>query len=154
MSQFNRILLPINGNLPAIEYALDMAKQSNAQLYLLKTYRLVEEMKKLHSSEKSLKLTIDEKIEQEIEDQYSHVLNSSGVDYELMVEVGFLSDRIISNIKEKEIDMLLLDGLSKWGDDNLIDRFSELPQHCRVRQYDIDPYDVHAHRFEATCSHY
>lgn len=126
MSQFNRILLPINGNLPAIEYALDMAKQSNAQLYLLKTYRLVEEMKKLHSSEKSLKLTIDEKIEQEIEDQYSHVLNSSGVDYELMVEVGFLSDRIISNIKEKEIDMLLLDGLSKWGDDNLIDRFSEL----------------------------
>lgn len=126
MSQFNRILLPINGNQQAIEYALDMAKRSNAQLFLLKTYRLVEEIKKLNSSEKSLKLSIDEKIEQEIENEYSHVLSSSGVDYELMVEVGFLSDRIISNIKEKEIDMLLLDGLSKWGDDNLIDRFSEL----------------------------
>lgn len=126
MSQFNRILLPINGNLPAIEYALDMAKKSDATLFLLKTYRLVEEMKKLHSSDKSLKLTIDEKIEQEIEDQYNHVLKASGVNYELMVEVGFLSDRIISNIKEKSIDMLLLDGLSKWGDDNLIDRFSEL----------------------------
>jgi hypothetical protein len=126
MSQFKRILLPINGNLPAIEYALDMAKRSNAHLYLLKTYRLVEEMKKLHSSDKSLKLTIDEKIEKEIEDEYSQILNTSGVDYELLVEVGFLSDRIISNIKEKEIDMLLLDGLSKLGDDNLVDRFSEL----------------------------
>lgn len=126
MSQFNKILLPINGNKSAVEYALDMAKRSNAKLYLLKTYRLVEEMKKLHSSDKSLKLTIDEKIEKEIEDKYSHLLDASGVQYELLVEVGFLSDRIISNIKEKEIDMLLLDGLSKWSDDNLIDRFSEL----------------------------
>lgn len=126
MSQFNKILLPINGNKSAVEYALDMAKRSTAKLYLLKTYRLVEEMKKLHSSDKSLKLTIDEKIESEIENKYRNLLEGSGVQYELLVEVGFLSDRIISNIKEKEIDMLLLDGLSKWADDNLIDRFSEL----------------------------
>lgn len=126
MSQFKRILLPVNGNPKAVEYALDMAKQSSAKVFFLKTYRLVEEMQRLHSTEKSLKLTLDEEIEKEFESKYKRILQNSEVDFELLVEVGFISDRILANIKEKKIDMLLLDGLNRWNDDNLIDRFTEL----------------------------
>jgi hypothetical protein len=43
-----------------------------------------------------------------------------------MVEIGFLVDRIISNITEKQIDILLLDKLKVDGDEALIDRFSEI----------------------------
>lgn len=126
MSQFKRILFPINGNPKAIEYALDMAERSRAKIFLLKTYRLLEEMGKHKTSEKSLKLSIDEVIENEFHEKYRELLDKSTVQYELLVEVGFLTDRIISNIKEKQIDMLLLDGLDTGKDEMLLERFPEL----------------------------
>ena len=126
MSQFKRILFPVNGNTHAIEYALDMAQRSHAKIFLLKTYRLLEEMSKHKAGDKSLKLSIDELIEQEFNEKYRPILDKWDVDYELLVEVGFLTDRIISNISEKKIDMLLLDGLNTNTDEMLLERFPEL----------------------------
>jgi hypothetical protein len=126
MSQFNRILLPVNGSKEAIRYALDMARRSDAKLYFLLTYRLLDEINKQKSKDKSIKLTLDEQIEEEFFETNHDLLQDCDVEYELLVEVGFLSDRIISNIQEREIDMLLLDGLSKVSDEKLIERFAEL----------------------------
>ncbi|MFT4738128.1 MAG: putative transcriptional regulator [Cyclobacteriaceae bacterium] len=126
MSIFKRILLPINGNNHAVEYAFDMAKKSNAKLFLLKTYRLLEEMKKIKAEDKSLKMSIEQKIEEDFEKHYKKILARYEVKPELLVEVGFLTDRIIATIDEKQIDILLLDGLNKGSDENLIERFEEL----------------------------
>jgi DNA-binding LacI/PurR family transcriptional regulator len=122
MSIFKRILLPINGNNHAVEYAFDMAKKSNAKLFLLKTYRLLEEMKKIKAEDKSLKMSIEQKIEEDFEKHYKKILARYEVKPELLVEVGFL----IATIDEKQIDILLLDGLNKGSDENLIERFEEL----------------------------
>ena len=127
MSHFNHILVPVNGNASTIEYALDMAQRSNAKLYFLKTYRLVEEIKRHPTTDTSVKQSIDEQIEKEFLENYQALLQDVMVEYELLVEVGFLSDRIIANIRDKDIDMLLLDGFNKGNDEMLIERFSELP---------------------------
>ena len=103
-----------------------MAQRSHAKIFLLKTYRLLEEMSKHKAGDKSLKLSIDELIEQEFNEKYRPILDKWDVDYELLVEVGFLTDRIISNISEKKIDMLLLDGLNTNTDEMLLERFPEL----------------------------
>ncbi|MFT7020603.1 MAG: DNA-binding LacI/PurR family transcriptional regulator, partial [Cyclobacteriaceae bacterium] len=62
----------------------------------------------------------------DFEKHYKKILARYEVKPELLVEVGFLTDRIIATIDEKQIDILLLDGLNKGSDENLIERFEEL----------------------------
>ena len=125
MSSFKRILFPLNGNVSALDYAVDLAKQSDAMLYLLHTYRLVD-IKQRHKEGGSIIRNIDDELEQNFRDKYESRLVDSKIQYEFMLEIGFLMDRIISNIKEKEIDILLLDKLKVDGDEAMIERFNDI----------------------------
>ncbi|MDH5609045.1 MAG: universal stress protein [Cyclobacteriaceae bacterium] len=127
MAKFKRILFPVNGNESALKYAVDMAKQYNAKLFLLHTYRLIDLQKQFENKgTKSLKRTIDDSFEEEFEKKYGHRFVAADIDYEFLIEIGFLTDRIVANIKEKNIDMLLLEGLVNNNDDSLMERFAEL----------------------------
>lgn len=127
MASFKNILFPINGNPDAVDYAMEIARKSDARLYLLKAYRLTEHNKIEPSPEdKTVKHAIERTIKEKIEKLYGEKLRSSGMDFEIMVEVGFLTDRIFAAIADKNIDMLMLDGLDQKNDDSMIERISEL----------------------------
>lgn len=126
MASFKKILFPLNGKPEAVDYAVEIAKRSGATLYLLKAYRLTDKKVNKLPADKSVKHTLDRLIHEEFEKLYLDKLKNSGLKYELLVEVGFLTDRIIAAIKEKNIDMLMLDGLDQKNDDSIIERLSEL----------------------------
>ena len=126
LSTFKKILLPIGNSEHAIHYAVDLARQSEAKLYLLRTYRLLEEVRIHKSVDKSLKSSLDDLIEEEFFSKYRELLDRSGVDYELLVEVGFLFDRISANIQERGIDMLLIDKHYPGLDEPLRDQFKKI----------------------------
>ncbi|MFY0688359.1 MAG: universal stress protein [Cyclobacteriaceae bacterium] len=127
MSNFDRILIPINGNESAMDFAIDTAKNAGAKLYLLTTYRLTDhnpDMKIVDN--KSIRQTLEEEMRNKVESAYNEKLSTSGVPFEILVEIGFLSDRIIANIDELDIDVLVMDNMSFDSDDVIGERFHEL----------------------------
>ena len=127
MSVFSRILFPLNGNEKALDYAISLAKPDDAKLFLLHTYRLTDMKDKVSSNgNKSVIGQIDERFHDKFNKTYLKKLEASGLEFELMVEVGFLVDRIVANIKEKSIDMLLLEGLNANDDDTLVEHLPSL----------------------------
>lgn len=126
MASFKKILFPLNGKPEAVDFAVEIARKSGAKLFLLKAYRLTDKKIKKQPGDKSVKHTLDRMIHEEFERLYLEKLKASGIKFEFMVEIGFLTDRIIAAIKEKDIDMLMLDGLDQKNDDSIIERLNEL----------------------------
>lgn len=105
----SKILLPTDfreESCSALKYAIERAKENNAYLYILHTFRLVdlaENMdvllaKKIMETEAKAKF---ENLEREL-------LKPAKIRYQFLNDVGFLSDRIVKNVKEHDIDMVLL----------------------------------------------
>ena len=127
MAEVKRILFPLNGNESALDFAIDIAKKAKARLYILHTYRLIDLHKKhAEGKNKSIIRDISESVEKDFKEKYEEKLMRSGVNYEFMIEIGFLIDRIIANIREKNIDMLLMEKDKMDQDETMKDRFSEL----------------------------
>ena len=117
MGGYRNILFPLNDCDEALDQAINIAKQSNAKLYLLHTYRFDVEKSLLdENSDRSLKHALDERHWQTLQRKYSSKLDQSGVNYEFMVEVGFLADRILFNFREHDIDMVFLADSDKYDE--------------------------------------
>lgn len=128
MSEAYRFIYPLDDTNGSIGYAIEMARQSNAKLYLLFTYRLTDIHAGFIKPEGgSIKKSFDESIQEKLENEFGKLLKKEGVAYEFLVEIGFLPDRLIANVTEKNIDMILLNDLLKHREDGLMDRIREMP---------------------------
>jgi SET domain-containing protein len=124
MANFRRILLPLNGNERVLDYAIDMALKTDAKLFILHAYRLTD-LKKNHNGRKnsSIKTGLDEALIEEFKSKYEKRLKDAAIDYELNIEIGFLMDRILANIEEYNIDMVMLEGIEHFKDDSNFEKF-------------------------------
>lgn len=126
MSSFKNILFPINGEKPALDYAIMMAKKSNARLHILQTYRLTDDRKRIQQDPKSAKDSLHQAILNQFDENYRRTLERSGLDFTFKAEIGFLTDRILTTIAQENIDMLLITKFYSNKDDNIIERISEV----------------------------
>jgi nucleotide-binding universal stress UspA family protein len=106
----NKILFPTDfsqSSIDAMQYAVRLSATLGAELIILHTFRLTDthlEGKKLFDSKKNLEISAINEFNV-FDDKY---LKHTGIRYLFLSEVGFMSDRIISNIKEHKIDLLML----------------------------------------------
>lgn len=128
MSSFKNILFPLNGSQQALDYAIMMAKKSDARLHLLKTYRLNDALANQDKSvsAKNRKDSLYEQLVEDFESRYKSRLDQSGIAYDFTVEIGFLTDRILAAIEDLNIDMLLINSFQKSPDDSIIERIQEV----------------------------
>ena len=115
MSSFKNILFPLNGSQQALDYAIMMAKKSDARLHLLKTYRLNDALANQDKSvsAKNRKDSLYEQLVEDFESRYQSRLDQSGIAYDFTVDIGFLTDRILAAIEDLNIDMLLINSFQK-----------------------------------------
>ncbi len=105
-----KILFPIDfsgSSIEALNYVVRLSNAFESDLIVLHTYRLINaflDNNNLPNMKKDLEIHANNQFKL-IEDQY---LKSSGIHYLFQSEVGFISDRIISNVKEFDIDLLVL----------------------------------------------
>jgi len=123
-----QFIYPVNGDAFAFDYALELAKKSNAKLYILYTYRISDIHLAFHGEKSSAinRKSFDDSIHEKLKEKLELKLIGSKIHYEYLVEIGFLPDRLISNIAEKGIDLVILNNLNHHKDDGLIDRMDEL----------------------------
>ncbi|MDX1629050.1 MAG: universal stress protein [Fulvivirga sp.] len=107
---FNRILFPTDftsSSMDALHYVVELSGLNEAELYFLHTYRLIDS--DLYGNEivKAKRL-----LEQQAMDRFKKwdddFLKQTKLKYSFNTEVGFISDRIVSNIQQYDIDLLVL----------------------------------------------
>lgn len=123
-----QFIYPVNADTLVFDYAIKLAKKSNAKLFILYTYRISDIHSSFHSEKaKSINRTsFDESIHEKLKEKFGSKLKESNIQYEFLVEIGFLPDRLFSNVAEKGIDLVILNDLNNHKDDGLIDRMNEL----------------------------
>lgn len=126
MPSFKNILFPLNGNPDSMDYAIMMAKKSQAKLYILKTLRFKDLQPIKDNKPADVKTSMKDSIMKEFDEVYKQKLEESKLDYEFSIEIGFLTDRISESIKDHEIDILLINKLDEDSDDNIIEKLNQL----------------------------
>jgi hypothetical protein len=126
MPSFKNILFPLNGNPDSMDYAIMMAKKSQAKLYILKTLRFKDLQSIKDHRPTDVKTSMKDSIMKEFDEVYKHKLEESNLDYEFSIEIGFLTDRISESIKDHGIDILLINKLDEHSDDNIIEKLNQL----------------------------
>ncbi len=107
---FNKILFPTDfskqSNL-ALKFVVDLAQKHNSDLIILHTFRLTgggAKDKTLVNAKRDLELDAISEFKM-IDEKY---LKQSPLQYVFYSEVGFISDRIISNVEEHQVDLVVL----------------------------------------------
>lgn len=110
MQLFSKILFPTdfsNQSNLALKFVIDLAQQHNSDLIILHTFRLTGE-----GLEDEVLLNAKRDLEQDAINKFKTIenlhLKNANIGYMFQSEVGFISDRIISNVKTHKIDLLIL----------------------------------------------
>lgn len=106
---FNTILYPsdiVNGVDRTIDYVANLAHTSEADLIVLHSFRLnTPDIESTDIAE--VKNMIEREVRFEFEHANAKTLEKLGIPYTLLIEVGFLPDRILSAIKNHQIDLVI-----------------------------------------------
>ena len=107
---FRKILYPTdfsNTSVRGLNYVLQLSELNNAELVLLHAYRLTGASA---TSENlvAAKRMVENNAQLAFEKLDKEHLKDSPIKYSFISEVGFLSDRIVSNIKSYNIDLVIL----------------------------------------------
>jgi len=123
-----RFIFPVKEDIAVFDNALELALKSNAKLYLLYTYRISDIHSSFHSEKANTinRVSFDESIHHKMKENFGKKLSESNIQFEYLVEIGFLPDRLIANISEKHIDLVILSNLNSHKEDGLIERMEEL----------------------------
>jgi hypothetical protein len=110
----------------ALQWAIQLAKQLNAHVTVLYTYRLIQ-----NRSGEALQLKRD--IEASASYQFGllekEILEGSGISYDFKVEIGFMADRIEDYAKKNALNFLITNkNIHNGGRES----FDELIEHIRV----------------------
>lgn len=117
MNASPHILFPIGRNLQDLQKVVRFAEQCGGQLLLLFTYRLTDSnITRQLGSKKRVIAGMANGIRSELETLFADVLGSTQAAPELLVEVGFLSDRIAAAIADRPVDIVVL------GSDTLLEK--------------------------------
>jgi len=107
---FRKILYPTDFSTKSVKglgYVLRLSEMNDAELIILHAYRLTG----AHASSENLvaaKRMVENNANLAFQKLDSDLLKNSRIRYSFISEVGFLSDRIVSNIKLYEIDLVVL----------------------------------------------
>ncbi|MEP2771503.1 MAG: universal stress protein [Fulvivirga sp.] len=107
---FKKILYPTdfsNKSLQGLNYVLKLSEINNAELILLHAYRLLGAGASTENLVAAKKM-VEDNANLAFQKLDSDLLKDSQIRYSFISEVGFLSDRIVSNIKLYEIDLVVL----------------------------------------------
>jgi nucleotide-binding universal stress UspA family protein len=88
----------------ALKLSLKMARELQAKLTILFTYRLIKYNGEAVAMKKEIERTAAEKFEV----LEKELLKDAGVDYEFTTEVGFVDDRIEHHAREHKIGFLVM----------------------------------------------
>jgi len=107
---FRKILFPTDfsdESINTLEYVVRLSTMNQSELLILYTFRLIgtdDDTKKLVDAKRML----EDNARQAFEKIDNALLRHSSLSYTFLSEVGFISDRIMSNIKEHDVDLLIL----------------------------------------------
>ena len=122
---FRRILFPTDfseNSLRALEYALLMTEKNEAELMILYTYRLINNEYNLDTKNRvALKKELEAQAGLVFDRLDRELLSLSGITYTLLSEIGFVADRILANVDNYNIDLIILC-------DNMQKRLQEKPE--------------------------
>lgn len=106
---FKKILIPTDfsdASLKSMSYTVKMVSKWGAELIILHTFRLLD-----HNDGTDI-LQVKQNLEKiaiyNFNQLEADLLKASNLKYTFQNEVGFLSDRIISNVKKHNIDLVIL----------------------------------------------
>lgn len=112
MNSINNILVPIDfsgHSLKALEYAVEIAKRTNATIHVTHVYRLIRTEKFDHPAKGSdLKRELEDSLKLKFRDLEYEYLVSHPIEYELTMAVGFAIDVIQDIVLDKKIDMVVM----------------------------------------------
>ncbi len=110
----------------SIAWGLTLARQLNAHLTILYTYRLVQSRA---GEIILLKKSIEDEAKQKfIELEKAHLIGT-GISYDFQIEVGFVSDRIEDHSKKTRLNIVVMD---KPDRSNSNETLEELMEHIDV----------------------
>lgn len=132
MKLYSKILYPTDfseDSVRTINYALKVSRDQNAELILLYAYRLINNDNSDHISHRN---SLAEHGRKSYEMVNRELLKDSNVSYTYLSEVGFIEDRILANVKEKDVDLVILcdnvhqtiESQNRHGHDSLLKRIS------------------------------
>ncbi|MEO1052221.1 MAG: universal stress protein [Bacteroidota bacterium] len=111
METLKHILVPTDFSLNsnnAVRYAIKMAEKCKAKITLLHTYRLISGK---HEKDKDNGVTLKKELEHVAISKFHHIeelmLKNTSVQYEFLLEVGFLSDRLGAYTEAEEVNMVI-----------------------------------------------
>lgn len=108
MRLYNKILYPTDfskNSISTIDYALKVSKDQNAELILLYAYRLINNGSLDYISHRN---NMAEHGQKGYESLNREKLEGSDIRYSYLSEVGFIEDRILANVKEQDVDLVIL----------------------------------------------
>ena len=105
-----------------LKYAVDLSKQLKNHITVLYTYRLLsghqgelgEMKKKIEENAKASFLILEKEI-----------LSGSGVSYDFIIEVGFVSNRVREYAKKKDVSFLVMGKKMNSGNKESFDEIAE-----------------------------
>jgi nucleotide-binding universal stress UspA family protein len=107
-----KILIPsdLNPGMPeSIPYAIALSEWTGAQIYILLTYRLIEDSEETRDNKKvSIREQLNEQAKKKVELIRSNFPMTCESRCEFLIEIGFLSDRIRANIRKHNIDLVIM----------------------------------------------
>lgn len=107
---FHKILFPIDflsDDTKSIEYVINLASIFKAELIFLYTYRLITPTEGVDNVINAKKQT-EEEANNKFQQIKNDLLVNVGIDYSFLCEVGFANDRLMSNVKSENIDLIVL----------------------------------------------
>ena len=117
MNSIKNVLVPIDfseNSFKALEYAIEIAKKTNATVHIVHAYRLIKpENPEYHSEGATLKKELESSLNLKFRDVEFEYLVSHPIEYELILEVGFAVDVIQNMIVDKKIDMVVMGARGK-----------------------------------------
>jgi nucleotide-binding universal stress UspA family protein len=111
-NSINKILVPIDfskHSLMALKYAVEIAKKTDAKLYIVHAYRLIKP-ESIHKAAKGtvLKKALETSLNLKFRDIEYEYLVSHPIEYELKLQLGFTLDVIQSTLDDKQIDLVVM----------------------------------------------
>ena len=93
----------------ALHYSIALAREINAKLYVLHSYRLTKPFGRVSPG---TSLSIRDELEADTQTKFDSLKttigNNPGVEIEYIVDIGFASDTITSNAQEYGIDLIIM----------------------------------------------
>jgi len=110
----------------ALLWAVHLARQLNAHVRILYTYRLIQ----YRAGEAlQLKLEIEESALQQYKLLENEILAGSGISYDFKVEIGFIADRVEDYCRKNPLNFLVTNkNIHSGGRES----FDELVEHIKV----------------------